>query len=118
MNHQTIQGKMESQFDTTTQEYIEIIHHLQNKHKVARVKDIARHRGVTRSSVSTALNLLKKKNLIKHENYGLVELTEEGEQLGQTLDERHAIINKFFISHIFKIFKLGIFGTNRIFFHK
>jgi len=88
---------MKSKFDTTTQEYIEIIHHLQNKHKVARVKDIARTRGVTRSSVSTALNLLKKKNLIKHETYGLVELTKEGEQLGQALDKRHAVINKFFI---------------------
>ena len=67
------------------------------KHKVARVKDIATTRGVTRSSVSTVLNLLKKKDLIKHESYGLVELTEEGEALGRALDMRHETIKKFFI---------------------
>lgn len=88
---------MESQFDTTTQEYVEIIHDLQEKHKVARVKDIALSRGVTRSSASTALNHLKKKNLIRHESYGLVELTEKGQRLGQALAERHAIIKKFFV---------------------
>ena len=51
----------------------------------------------TRSSVSTALNLLKAKNLIKHESYGLIELTEKGEKLGKVLDERHSVIKKFFI---------------------
>jgi DtxR family Mn-dependent transcriptional regulator len=88
---------MHSDFDTTTQEYVEIIYEIQKKKKVARVKEIAKQRGVTRSSVSTALNLLKKKKLINHENYGLVELTDEGQQLGEELEERHQIIKDFFI---------------------
>ena len=49
-------------FDTTTQEYVEIIYDLQKNNKVARVKDIAKNRGVTRSSVSIALKLLKKRS--------------------------------------------------------
>jgi len=78
--------------DTTTQEYVEIIHDLQKKYKVARVKDIAKMRGVSRSSVSTVLNALKKKNLIVHEQYGLVQLTEKGKRLGRTLSRRHEAI--------------------------
>ena len=89
---------MYSEFDITTQEYVEIIYELQKNNKVARVKDIADKRGVTRSSVSTALNLLKKKNLINHSTYGLVELTDEGIELGEELEERHQVIKDFFIN--------------------
>lgn len=83
-------------FDTTTQEYIEIIRDLQKRQKVARVKDIAISRGVTRSSVSLALALLKEKDLVRHEQYGLVELTEKGEELGQVLEKRHQTLKIFF----------------------
>lgn len=82
-------------FDTTTQEYVEIIRDLQKSQKVARVKDIAESRGVTKSSVSLALGLLKEKNLIRHEQYGLVELTEKGEELGRVLDRRHQTLKAF-----------------------
>jgi len=81
--------------DKTTQEYIEIIHNLQKKNKVARVKDIAKQRGVSRSSVSIVLNLLKKRNLVVHEQYGLVELTAEGKRLGKILARRHETIFSF-----------------------
>ncbi|MBN1154980.1 metal-dependent transcriptional regulator [candidate division KSB1 bacterium] len=86
---------MTLEFDTTTQEYVEIIYELQKNEKVARVKDIAHKRGVTKSSVSTALSYLKDKKLVKHENYGLVELTETGVKLGRMLERRHKIIEIF-----------------------
>ena len=83
--------------DPTVQEYVEIIHDIQKKQKVARVKDIAQKRGVSRSSVSTVLNMLKKRKLVVHEQYGLVELTRRGEELGEYLDQRHQIIYDFLI---------------------
>jgi DtxR family Mn-dependent transcriptional regulator len=88
---------MKTQFDATTQEYIEIIHELQKNDNAARVKDIARKRGVTRSSVSTALTILKKKKLIVHENYGQVELTRKGLRLGQELEAHHRTIKHFLV---------------------
>ena len=88
---------MDHEFDTTTQEYVEIIYDLQKSNKVARVKEIAEKRGVNRSSVSIALNLLRKKKLIVHENYGLVELTEKGVKLAEELEGRHRIIRDFFV---------------------
>jgi DtxR family Mn-dependent transcriptional regulator len=87
---------MKNDFDTTTQEYIEIIYEIQQAKKVARVKDIARKRGVTLSSVSTALTVLRDKKLIKHESYGLVELTDRGYSLGASLEKKHRTLKNFF----------------------
>ena len=84
--------------DTTTQEYVEVIHDLERANKVARVKDIAERRGVTRSSVSLVLNHLLKKELITHEQYGHVTLTESGQNLATSLERRHRIIKGFLAS--------------------
>jgi len=87
----------DSFYDTTTQEYVEVIRDIENEKRVARVKDIAERRGVSRSSVSIALNQLIKKNLITHEQYGHVTLTEQGRKLAQDLERRHQAIKKFLI---------------------
>jgi len=89
---------MYSNFDTTVQEYVEIIYEIQESMKVARVKDIAERRGVNRSSVSTALAALKRKDLINHETYGLVELTAKGIKLAEELETRQKIIKDFFVN--------------------
>jgi len=80
--------------DTITQEYVEIIAFLEKRDRVARVKDIADQRGVTRSSVSLALNQLAKKQLITHLNYGHVTLTSMGRRLAQNLTLRHRAIKE------------------------
>lgn len=89
---------MNLEFDPTTQEYVEIIYEIQKEQKVARVKDVAQKRGVTKASVSTALSLLKKKDLINHETYGLIELTDKGMQLGEELEETHQVIKNFLVN--------------------
>ncbi len=88
---------MSTNFDPTTQEYVEIIYEIQKKQAVARVKDIAARRGVTKSSVSTALTQLKQKQLIDHESYGLVVLTEKGQKLAISLEAKHRLIRDFFV---------------------
>ena len=88
---------MESAHDLTTQEYIEVIHDLENEKKVARVKDIADRRGVSKSSVSLVLNQLRKKDLVDHEQYGHVTLSETGLLLAKDLERKHSIIKSFFI---------------------
>jgi DtxR family transcriptional regulator, Mn-dependent transcriptional regulator len=88
---------MITDFDPTTQEYVEIIYEIQKSQQVARVKDIAERRGVTKSSVSTALAMLKQKELIDHESYGLVVLTDKGLALAKSLEETHQLIRDFFV---------------------
>jgi DtxR family Mn-dependent transcriptional regulator len=83
--------------NTTVQEYIEVIHALEEKNRVARVKDIADRRGVTRSSVSLELNRLMEKELIAHEQYGHVVLTDSGRRLALSLRRRHRAIKNFLV---------------------
>ncbi len=89
---------MQAAYDTTTQEYVEVIRDLEREFKVARVKDIAERRGVSRSSVSIALNQLVKKELITHEQYGHISLTPAGQELAQDLERKHQAIKKFLTS--------------------
>ncbi len=86
---------LDDRFNTTVQEYVEIIRDLTGIDAVARVKDIALRRGVKASSVSTAIGNLKLLGLIDHKHYGYVELTHDGRELGETLSRRHALIHCF-----------------------
>jgi len=89
---------MDLLFDTTTQEYIEVIFALEKENKVARVTDIAQRRGVTKSSVSLVLNHLKEKKLIDRKQYGYISLTLTGRQLAETLQKRHQTIKQFLMA--------------------
>lgn len=88
---------MELAFDTTTQEYIEVIYALEEENRVARVTDIAERRGVTKSSVSIVLNHLKDKKLIDRKQYGHITLTKNGVQLARQLTRRHQALKQFLI---------------------
>lgn len=89
--------KQVTDYDTTTQEYVEIIYGLQKENRVARVKEIAAERGVTASSVSTAIKNLKKLNLVHHQKFGYVNLTNEGLELGESLTRRHQLVRYFLV---------------------
>ncbi|MBN1481943.1 metal-dependent transcriptional regulator [candidate division KSB1 bacterium] len=84
-------------YDITTQEYIKVIFSLEREHRVARVTDIAKRRGVTKSSVSLVLNQLQKKALIDRKQYGHITLTKSGRRLGSELHKRHQTIKVFLV---------------------
>jgi len=85
------------QYETTTQEYVEIIYDLLRVNPVARIKDISRLRGVTPSTVSTVIDNLKKQDLVTHQKFGYVSLTPEGHTLGETLSRRHQLVRMFLV---------------------
>lgn len=84
-------------FDTTTQEYVKVIFSLERENRVARVSDIAERRGVTKSSVSSLMQQLQKKELIDRKQYGHITLTRTGRRLGSTLVRRFEIIRTFLV---------------------
>ncbi len=86
---------LDERYNTTVQEYVEIIRDLTGQDTVARVKDIAVRRGVKASSVSTAIGNLRQLGLIDHKHYGYVELTKDGRELGEILSRRHALLRCF-----------------------
>jgi len=76
------------------EDYLEAIWVIAARDKVARVKDIAKHLGVTTPSVVNALNTLSEKNLVKHERYGYIELTNQGAAKAKEVDECHQLLFK------------------------
>lgn len=74
------------------EDYLEAIWTISLREKVARVKDIAKCLLVTTPSVVSALNVLLEKNLIKHESYGYIELTDQGTLKAKEVDEHHKLL--------------------------
>ncbi|HGJ64268.1 TPA: metal-dependent transcriptional regulator [bacterium] len=79
------------------EDYLEAISTLKQKKKYVRVKDIAKQMKVKMPSVTGALRTLTEKNLVRHEKYEYVELTEEGITIAEEIKRRHDLIFKFLI---------------------
>lgn len=77
------------------EDYLEAIFNLAGKSNVARSKDIANLLGVSRSSVTGALRLLKKKELINYKPYDFVTLTATGQATAAEVARKHKILKSF-----------------------
>jgi DtxR family Mn-dependent transcriptional regulator len=80
------------------EDYLEAIYNLANESNIARSKDIAKSLGVTRSSVTGALRVLKKKGLANYRPYNYVTLTETGRAAAAEIAKKHDILKSFFIN--------------------
>jgi DtxR family Mn-dependent transcriptional regulator len=79
------------------EDYLEAIFNIASRSNVARSKDIARLLGVSRSSVTGALRVLKDKGLANYKPYGYVTLTEEGQAAAAEVVKKHDVLKSFFI---------------------
>ena len=86
---------MSKKLSASMEDYLEIIYLLVKKNKLARVKDIAEHLGVKKPSVTGALRLLSRKELIRYTPYGYIDMTEAGEKIAQQIFRRHDILKQF-----------------------
>jgi DtxR family Mn-dependent transcriptional regulator len=77
------------------EDYLEVIGTLCREQTVARVKDIARHMGVSNPSVVRALQTLKSRRLVVQEPYGFVRLTPEGERAAREILDKHEMLADF-----------------------
>ncbi|SIQ95462.1 iron (metal) dependent repressor, DtxR family [Alkalispirochaeta americana] len=75
--------------------YLLAIYHLAAENKVARSKDIAEVVGVSRPSVTGALQKLEKTGMINYEPYGYVSLTDAGDGLARKLLLKHRATQDF-----------------------
>jgi DtxR family Mn-dependent transcriptional regulator len=80
------------------EDYLEAIFNLAAGSKVARSKDIAEALGVSKSSVTGALRILKKKGLAHYKPYDYVTLTEAGQEAAGEVVRKHNILKSFLIS--------------------
>lgn len=92
-----ITGKNDN-LSASLEDYLEAIFNLAGRSKVARSKDIAKLLGVSKSSVTGALRVLKKKGLANYEPYDFVTLTEAGQAAAAEVARKHNIIKSFFVN--------------------
>ncbi len=86
------------------EEYLRAIYILIQKCSFARVTDIAKYLNYTKASVNRALKILKSESLVKYENYGNIELTEEGIATAINIIKRHNTL-KAFLTEVLEVDK-------------
>jgi DtxR family Mn-dependent transcriptional regulator len=80
------------------EDYIEAIFNLAGQSSVAHSKDIANLLGVSKSSVTGALRLLKEKGLVNYKPYDSVTLTKAGRAAATEIVRKHNILKSFFVN--------------------
>ncbi len=90
---------------TASQEdYLETLFIIMQKQKVARVKDVAEALNIRMASVCAALKTLEKKGMLKHDHYGYIELTAQGEKIGKKVYATHVLLSNF-LTKLLKVSK-------------
>ena len=77
--------------------YLETIYVLSQKSASVRAIDVGESLGFSKPSVSRAISLLKKDELVTTDEQGYLKLTEAGEKLAKQIYERHTILTALFI---------------------
>ena len=80
------------------QMYLETIYVLSSKRSTVRAIDVGEHMGYSKPSVSRAMGILKKEELINIDANGHITLTEKGLGIARSMYERHTLISGFLIS--------------------
>lgn len=82
----------------TAEDYLEAIFNLERDKKAVRVKDIAKSMRVKLPTVTSMLATLIQKEMVRHEKYEYVELTEKGHEVAKEVDRRHRMLKSFLIN--------------------
>ncbi len=84
------------QLTSALEDYLETIYQLIQVNKLARVKDIAKARGVRSASVTPAMKRLAEMGLIRYEQREYIDLTPQGEEAARRILSRHQLLTRFF----------------------
>jgi DtxR family Mn-dependent transcriptional regulator len=88
--------RLKGQLTGSLEDYLETIYLLLQERRVARVRDIAKARGVKAGSVTPALKRLAELELIDYEQREYIDLTPAGEQAARRVFARHQLLTRFF----------------------
>jgi len=87
-----------SNLSASLEDYLEVIFNLAGESDRARSKDIAKLLGVSKSSVTGALRVLKSRGLANYKPYDYVTLTEAGQAAAAAVARKHNILKSFFVN--------------------
>jgi DtxR family transcriptional regulator, Mn-dependent transcriptional regulator len=87
---------MSERLTGSLEDYLETVYELVREQKVARVRDIARTRGVRAASVTPAMRRLAEIGMIRYVQREFIDLTAKGEDAARRIFARHQILTRFF----------------------
>ena len=87
-----------NKLSASLEDYLEAIFNLAGESNVARSKGIAKMLGVSKSSVTGALRILKEKGLANYKPYDFVTLTRDGRVAAAEVVRKHNILKSFFVN--------------------
>jgi len=82
------------------EDYLKTILILEQENRVARVSDISRRMNVRKASVVSAVALLSKFEMLTHEKYGFITLTDLGRQEGGILKKKYTALYDMFVKDL------------------
>src|SRR5215467_3928215 len=91
------------------EDYVEIIYELIRERGYAKPVDISNHLHVKPPTVTNMLERLHRDELIVHEKYGGITLTDRGREMAETLGQRHALLVQFL-----RLFQVGELNAQRV----
>ena len=80
---------------SSMEDYLEAILEIEKEKKVVRVRDVAKKLGVTLPSVSGAIKTLERDDLVRHEKYEYIELSDKGRHIASEIARRHVVLRDF-----------------------
>jgi len=86
---------MKNALTQSLEDYLEAIYSLEQKHRVARVKDIAAALDVQMPSETGAVRNLKERGLVEYEKNSFITLSGEGLRIARSIYNKHQIVHRF-----------------------
>lgn len=80
---------------SSMEDYLEMIYRISMEEGYARINQLSEKLNVRPSSTTKVVQRLGRLNLVDYEKYGVIKLTEKGEEIGKYLLDRHEIIQEF-----------------------
>lgn len=88
--------KTGNELTASEEDYIEMIYRLCEDNNYTRVNPLSKALNVKPPSVSSMIKSLSQKQIVNHQGYGTIELTDKGKEIGRLLLKRHETIVSFF----------------------
>lgn len=84
--------------NTSGEDYLEAILIIKSKNGCVRNVDIAEYMGYSKSSITTAINVLQNGGFVTIDKNHLIHFTKTGQEVAEKIYERHEFFTNYFIS--------------------
>ncbi len=86
-----------SPISSTLEMYLKALHETRGEHGISRVGELATRLAVSPGTVSTVLKKLERMHLVRHERYGFVSLTEDGNGIAECVIRRFETVRSLLV---------------------